>query len=150
MKTDINQRFIDAVEYIISEKIEQKKSIISKKLGISPSKFSEILKKRMSVGLETVAIFCDIYNISTDWLLMGKGTKTNSGSNNFLISDKKAFKENLNTNELQLLKKDLENAHATLEGQKDMIEVQKDLINNLKSDIQRLNTEIELLRQSNL
>lgn len=60
MKKDINQRFIKSIEYIISTKEVYNKARIASELKISLSKFSEILNKRMNVGIDLVAIFCEL------------------------------------------------------------------------------------------
>lgn len=69
----INQRFIFSVEYIISENIVEKKKDIADILGITPSKFSEILNERMNVSAELLSIFSIKFGISVEWLLTGEG-----------------------------------------------------------------------------
>ena len=46
--------------------------------GISPSKFSEILKERMNAGTEIMSKLSLLYNISATWLLTGEGEMTKS------------------------------------------------------------------------
>lgn len=74
MKTFINQRFIDSINYLIGSKVEIKKAAIGIKLNLKPAKFSEILNSRMNLGIDTAAIFCSVYDISFEWLLTGQGT----------------------------------------------------------------------------
>jgi phage repressor protein C with HTH and peptisase S24 domain len=73
MKKLVNQRFIDAVKFIISENPKTKKSEIAKIIKIGNSTFSEILKKRMNVGVEVLALLSIHYNFSLDWLINGSG-----------------------------------------------------------------------------
>ena len=72
-KEDINLRFVDAVNYLINNRIVQSKTILAENLEIKPSKFSEILSFRMNIGTDIAAKICDIYNINSNWLLTGKG-----------------------------------------------------------------------------
>ncbi|PWA10935.1 hypothetical protein [Flavobacterium laiguense] len=74
MKEAINQRFIEAVNAIISCNKEYNKAKIAAKLNIKPSKFSEILNKRMNISIDSILLFSDIFVIPLDWLLMGKGS----------------------------------------------------------------------------
>jgi phage repressor protein C with HTH and peptisase S24 domain len=69
----INQRFIDAVKFIISENPKTKKSEIAKIVGIGNSTFSEILKKRMNVSVEVLALLSIHYKFSLEWLINGIG-----------------------------------------------------------------------------
>lgn len=74
MKEAINQRFIESVNFILSSNKEYNKAKIAAKLNIKPSKFSEILSKRMNVSIDSVIMFSDLFNIPIDWLLLGKGS----------------------------------------------------------------------------
>lgn len=76
MKKDINQRFIESIEYVLSTKEVYNKSRIASELNISPSKFSEILNKRMNAGVDLIAAFCELFGISSEWMLTGKGQMT--------------------------------------------------------------------------
>jgi phage repressor protein C with HTH and peptisase S24 domain len=73
MKKLVNQRFIDAVKFIISEKPKTKKSEIAKIIKIGNSTFSEILKKRMNVSIEVLSLLSIHYNFSLEWLINGFG-----------------------------------------------------------------------------
>ncbi|MDR0659331.1 MAG: transcriptional regulator [Prevotellaceae bacterium] len=72
-KSAINKRFTDSVNYVIASGLASNKTIIAEALGISKSKFSEILNFRMNVSIDTIAQFCTVYNIDTNWLLTGRG-----------------------------------------------------------------------------
>ena len=54
-KTDINGRFITAINHLIESR-KLSKTSIAQSLGIKPAKFSEILNERMNVGTETLAL----------------------------------------------------------------------------------------------
>lgn len=73
MKDAINERFKISVEYLISEKIAKNKSEIATAMGIKPNTFSEILNKRMSIGIQMIEPFCVKFGISVDWLITGNG-----------------------------------------------------------------------------
>jgi len=78
-KNLINQRFIESVEKLLASKSELNKTIVAESLGISKSKFSEILNGRMNVQIEIVADFCTIYKVDANWMLSGKKNNTLSG-----------------------------------------------------------------------
>lgn len=100
--------------------------------------------KEGTLNSEAIAkILTNHPTINLEWLLTGNGEPLKKSKTDILNSEKTTFKEELSSHSVELLKKDLETAIATLESQKDMIDLQKDFINNLKA-------EIELLRQSNL
>lgn len=73
-KALINSRFIDAIYAILENNISINKAYISEKLEMKPSKFSEILNRRMNIGVDTAALLCKEFNVSAQWLLNGEGT----------------------------------------------------------------------------
>lgn len=77
-KISINKRFINAVDYLISKKKVLNKSEISEKLNISKSKFSEILNERMGIGVDLLAVFCEKFDVNSNWLLTGNGSMLKS------------------------------------------------------------------------
>lgn len=70
----INERVIEAINFILSSKIELSKAELAKKMGIKPAKFSEILNKRMKAGMDIIQKLCIDYEISADWLITGEGS----------------------------------------------------------------------------
>ena len=70
---DINERVINAINIILSSKIESNKAELAGKLGVKPTKFSEILNKRMKAGMDIIQKLCDEYNVSADWIITGRG-----------------------------------------------------------------------------
>lgn len=83
-KSFINSRFLEVINLLISSKIAKNKAEISSNLGISASKFSEILNERMLAGIDLFAKISEIYNISADWLLTGRGEVFKGANNNAL------------------------------------------------------------------
>lgn len=71
-KTEINNRFIEAINNLI-DSAGLTKTSIAQSLGIKPAKFSEILNNRMNVGTDTLALLCETYSINASWLLLGEG-----------------------------------------------------------------------------
>ena len=72
-KEEINHRFRVAVQAILANNLISSKTGLAESLGVKPAKFSEILNGRMNVGIDMVAIMCDFYHVSPDWLLMSRG-----------------------------------------------------------------------------
>ena len=85
-KEAINKRFIYSVDLLISEKKVKSKSVIAKNIQIKPNTLSEILNKRMNIGLDTLALFCEEFNVSANWLLLGKN-KSSEASKNKKLKD---------------------------------------------------------------
>lgn len=72
-KEEINNRFIRATDAILMNKLISSKVGLAESLHVKPAKFSEILNRRMKAGVDMIAIMCDFYKVSPDWLLMGRG-----------------------------------------------------------------------------
>lgn len=77
-KSEINSRFIQAINSLLKDKGLTKSNIASS-LGIKPAKFSEILNNRMNAGTDTIAKLCALYSFNTSWLLLGEGPMLKPG-----------------------------------------------------------------------
>lgn len=73
-KNSINNRFSEAIEYLINHRSGVSKGDIAELLGLKSSTFSEILKGRMNVATDHIAKLIVSYDISPEWLLTGKGS----------------------------------------------------------------------------
>ncbi|MGL5938480.1 MAG: helix-turn-helix domain-containing protein [Phocaeicola sp.] len=73
-KEEINKRFITAANAVLMNKLISSKTGLAESLGVKPAKFSEILNGRMKAGVDMIAILCDFYGVSPDWLLMSRGS----------------------------------------------------------------------------
>ena len=74
-KDEINTRFIWAVNAVLRNRLMPSKASLAESLGVKPAKFSEILNGRMKVGIDMIAIMCNFYHVSPDWLLMSRGNQ---------------------------------------------------------------------------
>ena len=83
----INERVIEAINYILASKIELSKANLAERLGIKPAKFSEILNKRMKAGMDIIQNLCIEYSISAEWLIIGKGSMLRSDESPVVSSD---------------------------------------------------------------
>lgn len=72
-KDEINKRFITAIHAILANGLISSKTGLAESLGVKPAKFSEILNNRMKAGVDMIAVMCDFYKVSPDWLLMSRG-----------------------------------------------------------------------------
>ena len=115
MKETINQRFVDVINYLLDSKIESNKYSIAQKLGLKTSMFSEILKKRVNVGIEHIIRLKENWNISYDWILDGSGE---------MIKSENTIK-NLDFKELA-------------ESRKETAELLREKIKNLEEEINRI------------
>lgn len=73
-KSEINDRIIDAINHVLNSNGNVSKSELARQFGIKPSKFSEILNKRMMAGTDMMSSLVKIYHISPNWLLTGSGS----------------------------------------------------------------------------
>lgn len=73
-KEEINTRFVEAINSLLSSDKELSKTEIACTLGIKATKFSEILNFRMNIGTDLAATLCHEYGINPDWLLTGEGS----------------------------------------------------------------------------
>lgn len=71
-KDEINYRFIESVNAVIGRERISKTSL-AESLNVKPAKFSEILNGRMKAGADMIAILCDYYGVSPDYILMSRG-----------------------------------------------------------------------------
>lgn len=72
-KDQINARFLEAIDAILVTRIALSKSALAEAFGVKPAKFSEILNGRMKAGVDMLAIMCNMFFVSPDWLLMSRG-----------------------------------------------------------------------------
>jgi transcriptional regulator with XRE-family HTH domain len=72
-KISINNRFSEAIEYLINHGNGISKGDIAELLDLKSSTFSEILKGRMNVATDHIAKLIVSYDISPEWLLTGNG-----------------------------------------------------------------------------
>lgn len=70
----INERVIEAINYILSSKIEPSKAKLADNMGVKPAKFSEILNGRMKAGMDIIQKLCIDYKVSADWIITGDGS----------------------------------------------------------------------------
>lgn len=77
-KTEINKRFIAAIESLLKDK-GLTKTKVAQSLGIKPAKFSEILNNRMNAGVDAIADLCEQYSYSASWILNGQGPMLQTG-----------------------------------------------------------------------
>lgn len=69
----VNERVIEAINYILKSNTSLNKALLAESIGIKPAKFSEILNKRMAAGMDIIQKICSDYAISANWLITGKG-----------------------------------------------------------------------------
>ena len=137
-KNTINQRFKDAVNYLITVKSVKNKTELSKNLRLSKPKFSEILNNRMNVGIDTVALFCLLYEIRVEWLLTGKGKMVRP--NEFIPESeelKKIYNENIH---IEVFENEI--------NYKELSEAKSKIITMLEKDNERLEKELQEQKQS--
>ena len=70
----INERVIEAINYLLSSKTEPNKAKLADNMGVKPAKFSEILNSRMKAGMDIIQKLCIDYKVSADWLITGDGS----------------------------------------------------------------------------
>lgn len=73
MKDFVNQQFVSSVEFLLASKRVKSKAELSRILDIKPAALSDIIGKRINVGIDIVLRLCDIFDISVEYQLQGKG-----------------------------------------------------------------------------
>ncbi|MDX6190206.1 helix-turn-helix domain-containing protein [Flavobacterium sp. Fl-318] len=107
-------------------------------LGINQSTLSS-WHKRGSINYELIITKCK--DIDANWLLTGKGQMLRKNNKESLNEQKTMFKEELNCQEVELLKKDLKTAQSTLKDKNQMLEVQNKYIGKLEQEIESLKSK---------
>lgn len=78
----VNERVIEAINFVLEVNFAQNKADFARNFNIKPSKFSEILKKRMTAGMDIIQKLCSEYQISAEWLITGEGKMQKSSDHN--------------------------------------------------------------------
>lgn len=150
-KDEINRRFITAVHAVLANNLISSKAGLAESLGVKPAKFSEILNNRMKAGVDMIAIMCDFYKVSPDWLLMSRGK--NIFRKDTLLPDIWVDDENIDrklpidTPDSQIvLQKDMASSSILLEyiHEKDnVIKEQAEEIGSMRERIKQLENELK-------
>ncbi|MBQ3844737.1 MAG: hypothetical protein II817_07175 [Bacteroidales bacterium] len=127
-KVIINQRVIDAINFILASNNGLTKAFLAENLGVKPAKFSEILSKRMTAGMDIIQNLCIEYRISADWLITGEG---------------EMIKQDI-VNEPLPNKDDITAAYiAAIDAQRTTIDAQRDTIIILKGKVADLEDRLD-------
>lgn len=73
-RESINNRVLDALNYILDANNTLTKAEFARAFDIKPAKFTEILKGRMNAGTEIMGMLVSSYSVNPAWLLTGKGS----------------------------------------------------------------------------
>lgn len=74
---NISERFLEVFDYLKNNKQVGSQKEFAKKIGISPSMFTEISNGRSGVGLLAIQNIVLNYDIDANWLLTGRGDISN-------------------------------------------------------------------------
>ena len=106
-------RFNEAIEYLINNKVVKSKAEISRAFDITPQKLTDILKKRIRPNFHLFNMLSEKYNFNPQWLLTGTGlmlkTETKPVDNSGL-QECLAEKERLQS-DIEMLKQSLKVNH---------------------------------------
>lgn len=143
-KEEINKRFITAANAILMNRLISSKAGLAESLQVKPAKFSEILNRRMKAGVDMIAIMCDFYKVSPDWLLMGRGNNVfrNCSMPKYWIDD-----EDLNTKYYE--DKEISNTSDKTIAQTDnpLMPIIKEQANTIKEQAEEIGRLKEQIRQ---
>lgn len=106
---DVNKRFLEVYNYLLSENFVNNASDMANKIEISSSMMNEILKKRSNAGLKVIQKTVNKFSfINTEWLLTGKGEMIKT--KNIENTNKNNVSENVSKNDqIQKIQKKLTN-----------------------------------------
>lgn len=71
--SDVNNRFIEFYNYILSQNIVSNGKEFAKKIEVSPSLITEITKGRSIVGTKVIQNSVINFDLNSDWLFTGDG-----------------------------------------------------------------------------
>ncbi len=78
---DVTKRFLDTYDYLKDKGIIKSKRDFVQKIGVSPSIFTEISKKRTNVGIKVIQKTLQSFpQLNPDWLITGEGEMLRSGA----------------------------------------------------------------------
>ncbi|MGS4345137.1 helix-turn-helix domain-containing protein [Myroides odoratus] len=99
-KDFINKQFVETIEFLISQGLIKSRASISRDLGLSSNAISEIKGGRNNVGIDVVLKLCDLFGISVEYQLQGKGAMFLSENKSTITDpphDNADYKETNNT-----------------------------------------------------
>lgn len=67
------KQFTKSIEILIKNKMISSKGELANSLNLKQSTLSEILSERSKVSVETLQLFCKLYQINLDWLFYEEG-----------------------------------------------------------------------------
>lgn len=73
LRNEINNRFCQAVDFLLKNKIARNKNEIMNRLDLYLGRLSLILGGKANVATDNLAMLSRVYGISTEWLLLGTG-----------------------------------------------------------------------------
>jgi plasmid maintenance system antidote protein VapI len=100
MDTTINQRFSDVIKMCIESNLVTNKADFGDKIGVKPSRISEILGERMGVSSEICRDICRLFDINLNWLIANEGEMLRK---NEVVAQKSENKNNLTEDNINLL-----------------------------------------------
>lgn len=153
-KEDISKRFNEAIKVIISKNPKIKKSEIAKSLNIGNSTLSEVLRRRMYVSIEILALLSINYDFSLDWLVNGSGAMLKSNFDPG--TESRLYNPNYFTNKNKSLKeKPFAKPETDDPSKKEIILIEhtkilKEYNDLLKEKVNTLENKLEMYKESNL
>ena len=77
----MNERFNQVVKYLVMEKMVRNYAQLGEQMGLKPSTFARMRNGDRNYRVQDVDNLCKIYtNISSDWILFGKGEMLKSST----------------------------------------------------------------------
>ena len=72
-KEYIQERFVKTISLVLSRNKSLTKASLAESLNVKPAKFSEVLNYRMKPGIDMIALLCEYWDVSPDWILISRG-----------------------------------------------------------------------------
>ncbi len=73
LRDEINQRFCEAVNFLLKNRMARNKNEIMHRLGLYLGRLSLILGGKANVSTDNLSLLSRGYGVSTEWLLLGTG-----------------------------------------------------------------------------
>lgn len=140
---DISQRFIESVGYLKEKGIVKSNAVIARKINVSSSLITEVIKGRTNIRPDKLMKFSEIFHINIDWLETGEGEMFIKKYNNITDKEHKAepSREYGKNKEVERLKESLQDKIKIIESLNEIIDLKNVIINNLKSELERLSPD---------
>ncbi len=138
---DITNRFINVYNLLLDTKKVNSASAFAKKIGVSSSLMTEILKGRSNVGLSLIQNTVLEYGVNLNYIILGIGSLFDE--NMYISKEPSLSNENIDCNECKLKNQIIESKNQTIEALQAANDAQKRQIELLENIVNENNRRVQ-------